>query len=80
MGESNDDDRTVSELREEWRKRAELGEKFPEFAAASEQLRKAPWPEDLRNAPLIIGTDIGGDADDALAVAVTARKVPLLSL
>ncbi|GAA1882014.1 nucleoside hydrolase [Streptantibioticus ferralitis] len=80
MGESNDDDRTVSELREEWRRRVELGEMFPEFQAASEQLRKAPWPEDLRNAPLIIDTDIGGDADDALAVAVAARKVPLLSL
>ncbi|MFC4560575.1 nucleoside hydrolase [Nocardiopsis mangrovi] len=36
--------------------------------------------EDLRRTPLIIDTDIGGDADDALAVAVAARCVPDLAL
>jgi inosine-uridine nucleoside N-ribohydrolase len=39
-----------------------------------------PWPEDLRHSPMIIDTDIGGDADDAVAVAVAARQVPELAL
>ncbi|RCG25273.1 hypothetical protein DQ392_01905 [Streptomyces reniochalinae] len=28
-----------------------------------------PWPEDLSASPLVIDTDIGGDADEAMAVA-----------
>ncbi|MFE2408162.1 nucleoside hydrolase [Kitasatospora sp. NPDC059408] len=43
-------------------------------------MRSAPFPEDLRNAPLIIDTDIGGDADDALAVAAAARYTSDLKL
>lgn len=38
------------------------------------------WPEDLRSAPVIIDTDIGGDADDALAVVAAARSLPRLAL
>ncbi|HWN35767.1 MAG TPA: nucleoside hydrolase [Pseudonocardia sp.] len=37
-------------------------------------------PDELRGTPLIIDTDIGGDADDALAVAAAARRVPELTL
>lgn len=37
-------------------------------------------PGDLLDDPLIIDTDIGGDADDALAVAAAARRVPRLAL
>ncbi|WP_307851301.1 nucleoside hydrolase [Nocardiopsis sp. MG754419] len=36
--------------------------------------------EDLRATPLIIDTDIGGDADDALAVTAAARCSPHLTL
>ncbi|MFD0773495.1 nucleoside hydrolase [Streptomonospora algeriensis] len=41
-----------------------------------------PWQavEDLGETPVIIDTDIGGDADDALAVAAAARSVPQLAL
>ena len=38
------------------------------------------WPEDLRRAPLIIDTDIGGDPDDTLALAAAALTVPELAL
>ncbi|MGW1145839.1 nucleoside hydrolase [Streptomyces sp. NPDC002454] len=37
-----------------------------------------PWREDVRGTPVIIDTDIGGDADDALAVVAAARRVPEL--
>lgn len=33
-----------------------------------------------RDAPLIIDTGIGGDADDALALVAAARSVPALAL
>ncbi|WP_239029110.1 nucleoside hydrolase [Pseudonocardia acidicola] len=47
----------------------------------SAELRAAGGPpEDLREAPIIIDTDIGGDADDALAVAAAARHQPRLAL
>ncbi|MFC3997083.1 nucleoside hydrolase [Nocardiopsis sediminis] len=36
--------------------------------------------DELRRIPLIIDTDIGGDADDALAVTIAARCVPDLAL
>lgn len=38
------------------------------------------WDGDLRGTPVIIDTDIGGDVDDAIAVAVAARQVPELTL
>ena len=37
-------------------------------------------PEDLRGSPVIIDTDIGGDADDAVALIAAARRVPELTL
>ncbi|WP_308259013.1 nucleoside hydrolase [Pseudonocardia sp. H11422] len=36
--------------------------------------------EDLPDAPIVIDTDIGGDADDALAVVAAARHQPRLAL
>lgn len=39
-----------------------------------------PLPPSLATAPMIIDTDIGGDPDDALALAVAARAVPHLAL
>jgi|GEM_PF-1086891 len=60
----------------------DLGDALPgtDLASTAAQLRAAPWPEDLRNTPIIIDTDIGGDADDALALAAAARHQPLLAL
>lgn len=39
-----------------------------------------PYQESLRGAPLIIDTDIGGDPDDSIALAVAARTAPELAL
>lgn len=36
--------------------------------------------EDTTDVPLIVDTDIGGDADDALALAAAARRVPALTV
>ena len=47
------------------------------------RLRGAPvvgWPVDATTAPLIVDTDIGSDADDALALAAAAFEVPELAL
>jgi pyrimidine-specific ribonucleoside hydrolase len=46
----------------------------------TESLQNLPQPEPLHGTPLIIDTDIGGDADDAVALAVAARHVPDLAL
>lgn len=40
----------------------------------------APWPVDLTTAPMIVDTDMGSDADDALALAAAAFTVPELAL
>lgn len=37
-----------------------------------------PYPPSLRGTPIVIDTDIGGDPDDAVALAVAARQVPQL--
>ncbi|MDT0300808.1 nucleoside hydrolase [Streptomonospora wellingtoniae] len=61
----------------------DLGEAMPGSGpgALGEALPKSDaWPEDLRDTPMIIDTDIGGDADDALAVALAARCVSHLAL
>ncbi|MGP3975915.1 nucleoside hydrolase [Streptomyces sp. 8N114] len=65
-----------------WETTVDLGNAVPGggLAEIGEQLQTTgPWLEDLRHSPLIIDTDIGGDADDALAVAVAARHVPELA-
>ncbi|EKX66687.1 nucleoside hydrolase [Streptomyces ipomoeae] len=84
MGESRDDERVSREdIRAEWRAIVESGESLPGsgLAALSARMRATGnWPEDLRSAPVIIDTDIGGDADDALAVAAAARSLPRLAL
>lgn len=84
MGESRDEEaRSVEELRAEWQAIVDSGESTADsgLARMSKRMRSTGnWPEDLREAPLVIDTDIGGDADDALAVAAAARSVPHLSL
>lgn len=74
---------TASELQIHRQKLIQLGEALPDTGMAhiGEALQDSgPWPEDLRGSPLIIDTDIGGDADDAVAVAAAARCVPELAL
>lgn len=84
MGESRDDEPVCREsMRAEWRAIVESGESLPGsgLAVLSARMRATGnWPEDLRSAPVIIDTDIGGDADDALAVAAAARSLPRLAL
>lgn len=80
MGDTGEE--TANDLRRHWQAMTELGEAVPGsgLGAMAEALRVNPWPEDLRHTPLIIDTDIGGDADDALAVAAAARCAPDLKL
>ncbi|MFD3701182.1 nucleoside hydrolase [Streptomyces sp. NPDC058646] len=80
MGDASKE--TVSDLRRHWQAVTALGRAVPGsgLAEMADALRSNPWPEDLRHTPLIIDTDIGGDADDALAVAAAARCSPELQL
>ncbi|MDX3690725.1 nucleoside hydrolase [Streptomyces europaeiscabiei] len=84
MGESRDDEPVSREdIRAEWRALVESGEALPGSGldALSARMRATGnWPQDLRSAPVIIDTDIGGDADDALAVTAAARSLPRLAL
>lgn len=41
---------------------------------------RAEKQDELRRSPMIVDTDIGGDADDALAVTAAARQVPEFTL
>ncbi|WP_024802850.1 nucleoside hydrolase [Nocardia sp. BMG51109] len=51
------------------------------FGPLAERLRgDGPPPPPVRGTPLIIDTDIGGDPDDALAIACAARGAPELAL
>lgn len=81
MGEERNE--TADELRQHWTAMTRLGRAVPDggLARIGEALEASgPWPEDLRRTPVIIDTDIGGDADDALAVAAAARQVPELAM
>ena len=73
----------VTRLRRARAAAAALGAALPGTGLGSWAEQFSPqtgWPEDLRRAPLIIDTDIGGDPDDTLAVAVAALTVPELAL
>ncbi|MFF4330738.1 nucleoside hydrolase [Streptomyces sp. NPDC001591] len=80
MSDTSED--TPEDLRRHWHAMTDLGKAVPDsgLAGLAEALRANPWPEDLRHTPLIIDTDIGGDPDDALAVAAAARCAPDLKL
>lgn len=81
MGEERRE--SVEELRLHWDSMHRLGRAVPGtgLAALGQALEASgPWPEDLRRTPVIVDTDIGGDADDAVAVAVAARRVPEFAL
>jgi inosine-uridine nucleoside N-ribohydrolase len=81
MGEDRRE--SADELRQHWDAMRSLGQAVPGtgLAALGQALEASgPWPEDLRHTPMILDTDIGGDADDAVAVAAAARQVPELTL
>lgn len=51
------------------------------FGSRAAKLRKGgPVAASLLRTPMIIDTDLGGDPDDAVAIAVAARAVPQLAL
>jgi pyrimidine-specific ribonucleoside hydrolase len=65
------------------RELATHSELFEDFGLGphAEQLgRSGPFPDTLVHTPLIVDTDIGGDPDDAVAVALAARSVRELAL
>lgn len=79
MGESRDDAESPSEAAEALASHAEryadLG-----FGDLVERLRRAArFPESTIGAPIVLDTDIGGDPDDAVAVAIAALNVPELT-
>lgn len=80
MGEERQE--SAEQLRQHVTAMGCLAEQVPgsALAALGAELNANPWPEDLTGSPLIIDTDIGGDADDALAVAAAARCAPELRL
>lgn len=75
-------DRSWAELHRQWQDIVELGRHHPQtpLAAVANQLAVAPPPAESPTGPVIIDTDIGGDGDDAIAVAVAALRVPELAL
>jgi pyrimidine-specific ribonucleoside hydrolase len=81
MGEIRDDD---EDLTGAWRAMldfAESDEQFNDLAARLREGEPPPsgaWP--LLSTPLIVDTDVGGDPDDAIALAVAALRVPQLRL
>ncbi|HEX3731733.1 MAG TPA: nucleoside hydrolase, partial [Mycobacteriales bacterium] len=73
------------DLYKQWQADLELLESFPgepAFDIMAQELREAGPPDrpELYHSPLIIDTDIGGDPDDAIAIAIAARSTPELAL
>jgi len=68
----------------DWRAMVGLSESHDEFAYLDGALKSGgpppATPSPLATAPLIIDTDLGGDPDDAVALAVAALTVPELAL
>ena len=52
---------------------------MPTDDASQDGASPPSWPADTQ-APLIIDTDLGGDADDAIALAAAAHSLPELAL
>lgn len=80
----SEDDRTMDELRAAQEDMIARGRRMPPDSAlgilAAEAERGGLWPRSERGAPVVLDTDIGGDPDDAIALAAAARSVPELSL
>lgn len=84
MGEVREHGPTsVQQLRADWRSLVETGKAMSGTgleSMAEQMQRQGSPPADVREAPVIIDTDIGGDADDALALAAAARSLSSLAL
>lgn len=84
MGDTRDDKHSSAReawtaSRQDWADLVEHGARYQ--GSQSTHLRAGgPPPESTRESPLIIDTDIGGDPDDAIALALAARSVPQLAL
>jgi inosine-uridine nucleoside N-ribohydrolase len=77
------DSAAVDRLRRDWDALVAAGETTPGSGLAdiSAHLRAGgEWPPNLAGTPLILDTDIGGDADDAIAIVAAARTAPELTL
>jgi inosine-uridine nucleoside N-ribohydrolase len=75
-------DHDWTQLRRQWQGMVELGRRHPQssLGEVAEQLATAPPPAESPAGPVIIDTDIGGDGDDAIAVAIAALRLPDLAL
>ncbi|MBE2997957.1 nucleoside hydrolase [Nocardiopsis sp. HNM0947] len=84
MPYSEDDDRSIEELRAEQEALIALGERAPAGSAlrriAEQTAAGGLWPENPKGTPIVLDTDIGGDPDDAIAVAAAGRTLPELAL
>lgn len=81
MGETNESD-SSSDLRD-WQDMVAFAESRDSLRSMAAKLRTAgppPAPTGRDRSPLILDTDIGGDGDDAIAVAVAAFAAPELAL
>lgn len=81
MGDRREE--TAEQLRDHWHAMVDVGQASPGSGLEDISLglkESGAWPEDLRDSAMIIDTDIGGDADDALALTVAARCTPQLAL
>ncbi|MEH0939059.1 hypothetical protein [Micromonospora psammae] len=75
--------KAIDEARQDYEALSAVGELFPDTALAesSRQLaRGGDWPENLRDAPLVIDAASAWGPATVLAVAAAARAVPRLAL
>ncbi|WP_017588214.1 nucleoside hydrolase [Nocardiopsis ganjiahuensis] len=84
MPYSEDDDRTMDELRAAQQETIARGRMMPPDSAlgilAAETEQGGLWPRSERGTAVVLDTDLGGDPDDAIAVAAAARSLPELAL
>ncbi|OLM08520.1 nucleoside hydrolase [Pseudonocardia sp. Ae505_Ps2] len=75
-------DLSIDQVRAHRKTMIDVGRRLPgsPLAETAAQLRGAELGEPLTRAPIIVDTDLGGDADDALALVAAARHQPDLAL
>ncbi|MQY22734.1 nucleoside hydrolase [Nocardia macrotermitis] len=75
MGDYDDSDETLESASAAM---LEFATRYPEFSALADKLRAAgPPPPRVQGTPIILDTDVGGDPDDAIALACAARRPEL---
>lgn len=84
MPYSKNGDRSIEQLRAEQEALIALGKRAPAGSAlrliSEETAAGGLWPQNPQGTPIVLDTDIGGDPDDAIAVAAAGRTVPELAL